>query len=387
MPSALGLTRREWRVVAGGVLLDLAVSPLFAWDVFTPTLGRELAAGDAGLAAVFSVGLAAFTVGVLFGGRAADVTAPRRLALVTAAGAGTGLLVSAAADTLAVLIAGYGVVFGGVTGLGYITAVRVAGTVTRRRGLALGLVVSAYAAGAIVVAPVAAALLDVVGRRWTFVVLAGAVIGCLLAAAALVPGSAGTRTAAGKGPRTGKAATALSRRTAMLWLAFGLGSVPALGAFAHAGDIAGDPAAPAVAVALLSAGNLAGRLLGGPLSDHVGRPAALHACNATLVAMCVVLALTGPGVLVLAALFVLGTQYGALSALTPAATADIVATERYGSTYGFVFSGWGIAGLGSPVAMAWLAGAADFQLVFAAAAGVAVLAWAATAGFTRGRRR
>lgn len=395
----LGLTRREWRAVAGAVLLDLAVSPLFAWDVFTPVLGRELEAGDAALASVFSVGLVAFTVGVLFGGRAADMVAPRRLALLTAAGAGMGLTASAVAGTLAVLVVGYGIVFGGVTGLGYVTAVRVAGTVSARRGLALGLVVSAYAAGTIIVAPAAAALLTSVGRRWTFVVLAGLIVGCLLAAAVLVPGSPGSdasarpctgfrarpRAGAGGGSalRIGSWGDGVSRRTGALWLLFGLGSAPALGAFAHAGDVAGNPAAPAVAVALLSAGNLAGRLLAGPLSDHVGRPAALHANAAILVVVCLVLAVGGDGVLALAALLVLGTQYGALSALTPAATADLVPAERYGSTYGFVFSGWGVAGLASPVAMAWLAARGDFRLVFVVATGVAVLAWAVTAAFTR----
>ena len=55
----------HWRPIAGAVLLDLAVSPLFAWAVFTPRLSRELGVDQPALATVFSVGLAAFTVGVL----------------------------------------------------------------------------------------------------------------------------------------------------------------------------------------------------------------------------------------------------------------------------------------------------------------------------------
>ena len=381
--TVLGLTRREWRAVAGAVLLDLAVSPLFAWDVFTPVLGRELPAGDTGLAAVFAIGLAAFTVGVLFGGRAADTVSPRLLALLTGLGAGAGLVVSAFAGALGVLLVGYGVVFGGATGLGYVTAVRVAGTVSSRRGLALGLVVSAYAGGTIVVAPVAAALMASVGRRWTFAFLAAFLVASLVAAAALLP--AARPRAGGRRPPRHTGATPVRRggdgwRVAALGSLFGLGSAPALAAFAHAGEIAG---AAAAAVALLSAGNLAGRLLAGPLSDRVGRPAALHANAALLLAACVALAVSRDGGLALVSLLVLGTQYGALSALTPAATADLVPAARYGRTYGFVFTGWGIAGLASPVAMAWLAAAGGYGLAFGLASGVAALAWAATAAFAR----
>ena len=178
---------RTRRALTGAVLLDLAVSPLFAWNVFTDSLRRDLGASDALLAGVFSVGLLAFCLGVLIGGRVADTTSPRRLALTTLVGTVAGLLGTAAASSVSVLFVTFGVLVGGSTGLGYATAVRVAGTVPSRRGLALGVVVSAYAAGTAVLAPVASALLTVVGRAWTFVVLAVALGAALALAAVLVP--------------------------------------------------------------------------------------------------------------------------------------------------------------------------------------------------------
>ncbi|MQA15929.1 MAG: hypothetical protein GEV09_17785 [Pseudonocardiaceae bacterium] len=105
------------RAVAGAVLLDLAVSPLFAWDVFTAWIRRDLGVDDALLAGVFSVGLLTFMVGVLVGGRVADSVSPRRLALVTAGGTVVGLLGSAAATSVAAMIVAFGVVLGGSTGL------------------------------------------------------------------------------------------------------------------------------------------------------------------------------------------------------------------------------------------------------------------------------
>lgn len=366
------------RAVAGAVLLDLAVSPLFAWDVFTGSLRRDLGAGDTLLAGVFSVGLAAFMVGVLVGGRLADVVPPRRLALVTLVGTVAGLLGCAAATSVLALVSAFGVVLGGSTGLGYATAVRVAGTVASRRGLALGLVVSAYALGTAVLAPVAAALLGAVGRAWTFVLVAGVMGGVLAVAAALVPGEPSDphpRARRGRG-RPGRAVVAL-------WAAFGLGAAPALAAFAQAGALAGTPDAVAAAVGVLAVGNVVGRLVAGPLSDRVGRSAALHGNGAVLLLACLPLAAGSRGPVALAALGLLGTQYGALSALVPAATADVVPRHRFGTAYGLVFTGWGLAGLLAPVAAASAAAGIGYPGVYRYFLAVAVLSWACVAAYSR----
>ena len=369
------------RALTGAVLLDLAVSPLFAWDVFTASLRGDLGADDTGLAGVFSVGLVAFMAGVLVGGRVADTVAPRRLALVTAAGTVGGLLGSAVAPSLTAMMLAFGVLLGGATGLGYATAVRVAGTVRSGRGMALGLVVSAYAIGTAVLAPVAAALLVAVGRAATFALLAGALGIVLVVAAVLVPGRAAHPRAVRRGPLRPLRPRRPSGPVVALWLAFGLGSAPALAAFAQAGRLVGTAGAVALAVTLLNAGNFIGRLAAGPLSDLVGRSVALHVNSAVLLVACLPLALNAGGPVALAALFLLGTQYGALSTLTPAATSDVVPRERFGATYGLVFTGWGIAGLLAPVAAASLAAAIGYGGVYRAFLVVAVLSWTCVAWY------
>ncbi len=268
-------------------------------------------------------------LGVLIGGRVADTTAPRRLALTALVGTVAGLLGTAAASSVGVLFVTFGVLVGGSTGLGYATAVRVAGTVPSRRGLALGVVVSAYAAGTAVLAPVASALLS--GGRPRVDLRR--------------PGRRARRGPRRRGGGSfppsdrhpiGRTTPSSRRRrpsaaVVTLWAAFGLGSAPALAAFAQAGSLVGSAGSVALAVVLLNVGNLAGRLGAGPLSDRIGRRTALHADSALLVLACVPLATGATGPLALVALLLLGLQYGALSALTPAATGDVVPAERFGS--------------------------------------------------------
>lgn len=369
-------TSRWWhkeapRAIAGATLLDLAVSALFVWDVFTGELGRELGVGQPSLAVVFSVGLAAFTAGVLVGGRAADLVAPRRLGLITAAGVVAGLLGCAAARSLAALVVTFGLLLGAAAGLGYATAIRVAGTASARRGLVLGIVVSAYAAGTIIIAPIATALLDAVGVTWTFVTLAAGIGVTALTGAWLVPSSAPEPSRQPEGHRG-----AVMRGTVpMLWLVFGLGSAPGLAAFANAGEIAGRPTAAALAIPLLSAGNFAGRLIAGPASDRIGRTPALHINTALLALTCAILATVELHPVTLIALLALGTQYGALSALVPAAVSDSTAQQDFGTNYGVVFTGWGIAGLTAPVAAAATAHHTGWNVPFLAFTGIALLTW------------
>ncbi|MFB9727979.1 MFS transporter [Haloechinothrix salitolerans] len=247
--------------------------------------------------------------------------------------------------------------------------------------------VSAYAAGAVILAPIADWLLGAVGREGTFMVLASGLGLVLLGAAALLPGT--SAAVPGHGASTDSAAPVphgFARAVPALWALFSLGSLPALVAFAHAGAFAGDPALVVTAVALLNAGNVIGRLAAGPLDDVIGYPAALHGTALLLLAALLALLPEGLPVLALPALFALGAQYGALSVLTPVATADAVPAARFGTSYGVVFSGWGVAGLAGPITAAVLASHAGQQAVVAALTVVGILAWAAVLWVTPSRR-
>jgi OFA family oxalate/formate antiporter-like MFS transporter len=210
------------RALLGAVLLDLAVSPLFAWDVLTESLQRDLGTTSASLTVVFSVGLLSFMGGVLIGGWAADRIAPRRLAIVTAVGTVLGLAGSAVVGSVALMVVAFGVLVGASTGLGYATAVRGAGTVQSGRGRALGLVVSAYAVGTDGLAPTAAALLESIGRTGTFLVLAAGLSVVLVVAVLLVPGQAPESDPVKRRDPVGPAGW--TPPVVALWLAFGLGS-------------------------------------------------------------------------------------------------------------------------------------------------------------------
>lgn len=358
------------RRIAGAVLLDLAVSPLFVWNVFAQPIARQIGATSTQTSLVFSVALVAFSVGVIAGGRLADVMAPRRLAVISAIGMLTGLGLSAGVSSLWLIVLGFGCLQGLAAGLGYATAVHEAGLINR--GLIMALVVSAYGAGSAALAPPVAWIVEHHGYASAFAMLAVLSTGICVLAALLLPGS--PPASAQHTPAENSDSPAGQRRLiTLLWLMFGLASAPGLAAFAIAGQISGGAAAGAVAA--VSLGNLGGRLLAGPMTDHLGMRPTLHGFFLLLVVASALLIGVDSYWLIWAILLAVGTHYGALSTLTPLATRAGVPAHSFGRAFGLVFSAWGLFGLAAPAAGAALIAHGERPFVAAAMLACGLSSW------------
>ncbi|MGY1679162.1 MFS transporter [Geodermatophilus sp. SYSU D01176] len=337
------------RLVASGVLANLAVGTLFAWSLVASPVVAAVGAPRGSGPAVFALALGVFTLVLLGVGRLLARVGPRRLLAAAALSAGAGLGVTAAVPWRGAPWLGVGLLFGAANGLAYGVAVALASRVpAARRGTASGLVVGAYAAGPVLLGLLSPHVLPAVGWRTCLAVLAVVVAGLLALAAALVPGGAGMDRHPGPPgepvPRTTVGA---------LWVLFAGGAAPGLVVFAVAAPLASasglGAGAAGAAVSLLGLGNLAGRLGAGWWSDRVGRVPALATALATTAVALAGLAVEVAPVVVLTALLVVGLAYGAVSALVPALTADRVGPRAFPAAYGRVFTSWGCAGLLAPL--------------------------------------
>jgi MFS family permease len=373
--------RRTSRVVIAGLLASGAAGTLFAWSVVASAAAAELGAGAAGAAAVFGVGLASFTTAVLVAGPMVDRSSPRVLLFGAAGLCGTGLLTAAVAPTLGVVGAGVGVLFAAGSGLAYLVALRVAAGVDRARALVIGVVVAGYAAAPVLLGGVGPPLVQQTGWRPALAGLAAAVAALLLLSAAVSPARPAGRVPPAAGP-----AHRGWQAPALLWLVFGCGCAPGLAAFAHAvelGDEVGlPPAAAGLGLVALSTGNLAGRLVAGAAAAWRGVLMAMAGCLVAQALALTAASTASSRAVLVAALGVVGLGYGGLSALVPAATAELLGANAFGRLYGRVFTGWGLAGLVAPVLAARVAADAGWAAtlrwalvpVVVAAIGLAVLA-------------
>ena len=354
-----------WRIVAAAFLvLFTAYGAQYSFGVFFAALLDEFGWSRAGLAGVFSLYAAAYSVFAFPAGRLTDRWGPR--AVITAGGVFLGVALAAMAGVTR-LWQPY-VLYGLVAAIGMGTAyVPCSSTVVkwfaRRRGLAVGLAGSGGSVGTFALPPLAQWLVSAVGWRTAYVVFGAAVLATLATVARVMrrdPESMGLHPdgvpeapgALVPGVRLG-----VALRAPALWLlgiALTATWIPVFIPLVHlvslARDLGHGPATGAWLVSALGAGAVAGRLTMGPISDRIGRkPALVFGTAAQAVAFLAYAEVASVHGLA-AATLAFGYSYGAVSTLFPAAVADSFGRSAAGAIVGFLFMSAGSMAAWGPLA-------------------------------------
>src|SRR5437879_12612779 len=90
----------RWRVVAGGVSMNLALGSLYAWSVFVLPLEKEFGWTRAQTSWVFTIAVVVFAASFVLAGRIQDTRGPRICAAIGGTLAGAGVLLSSITSSL-----------------------------------------------------------------------------------------------------------------------------------------------------------------------------------------------------------------------------------------------------------------------------------------------
>jgi len=138
----------------------------------------------------------------------------------------------------------------------------------------------------------------------------------------------------------------------LMWFMYGFGSVAGLMIIGHMAIIAKMQAGIAwgfVFVSILAIFNAGGRIIGGFLSDKIGRTQTLLLMFAVqAVNMLCFSSYKTVGMLIVGIAFA-GIAYGSLLAIFPPITFDFFGLKNGGVNYGCLFTSWGIAGVVGPI--------------------------------------
>ena len=339
--------------ITAALLLNPALGSLYAWSVFLAPLELAIGATRAEISVVFSVAMIAFTVGTAAAPITYALASPWKLVLGAAAMAAAGLYVASTADTLYLVIVGYGLMFELGAGFSYSVMLQIINlAMPRRRGLANGLGITAFAAGSILLAVVFDFTIPEIGPRGTFAAMGAAFIAVGGAAAML------TRLSGVSLPRwsSGRRMTQNPTLRIVIWLCFFLGATSGVMAIGHAATVVvsfgGTAALGLMGAVFVNIGNAGGRLGGGWLCDFW--PLRRVATLAHLLAMCAFLAaLAAPSpATAIVAVAGAGLSYGLISSTYVTALSIFFGVENFGRNFAMLMTAWAMAGLSGP----WLAG-------------------------------
>ena len=308
----------------------------------------EFGAGRGAAAALFSLtSLLYFALGGVTGA-AADRFGARRVLLVGAAAMAIGLVGTARAGSLGMALVSYGVGVGIGIACAYVPMVALVGAwFERDRTLALGVAVAGIGVGTLALPPAAAALIEAIGWRSTYLVLAG-LGGTVLALCAIVA-AAPPRVEHPRGTGVGRTLRAADFR--WLYLSTALLSTGLFVPFVHLASYAEErgiaPVPAAGLIGAIGAASIAGRLALGAIAGVAGLLRAYQGCFVAMAAsFCLWWAAGSSYAVLLAFAILLGLGYGGFVALSPAVVAARFGVERLGSVLGLLYTS---AGMGSAV--------------------------------------
>jgi MFS family permease len=351
-----------WLVVLAaycGAMVGFGSLLVFTFSIFVKPLSGAFGWSRESISAAF--GFAALTVAACSPalGHWLDRFGPRRvilpcMAVFGVAFASLGLLTPHLAHLYAAFVV-LGVVGNGTTQMGYSRAVST--WFDRRRGLALALVMAGVGTGAMLLPPLAQAIISAYGWRAAYLVLGLLVLllGLPLTARFVRErprqGGAGDIALHGASVREGV-------RSRVFWILVGtlmLSSVSVNGAIAHLSPLLTDrgvsASSAALAASMLGMASFVGRLLTGFLLDRFFGPR-VGFCLCTAAAGGILLlaraGATAPGI---AAAVLIGLGVGAEADLTPYLLTRYFGLRSFSTLYGFTWTAYAIAGAAGPVWM------------------------------------
>jgi MFS family permease len=362
--------------------IHLSIGQAYAWSVFKTPLEKSLGITGTQSALPFQLGIVMLGLSAAVLGTTVERRGPRWAMFMSLVCFCSGLLISAAgvwAGQYWVVVVGYGLVGGIGLGIGYISPVS---TLIKwfpdRPGMATGIAIMGFGGGALIASPWSTSMLTAFGNTSTsgigkaFLVhgLAYAVfmtVGVLLIRLPSKEFEAKKAEFAKDKPKATVAHNVSANNAIktpqfwLLWVVLCFNVTAGIGILEKAAPMLVDffkesstPVATAAAtgfVALLSAANMAGRIVWSSTSDLVGRKNIYRVylgVGALLYLLLLTFGSTSVPLFVIGAMVIL-SFYGAGFATVPAYLRDLFGTYQVGAIHGRLLTAWSVAGVLGPL--------------------------------------
>jgi predicted MFS family arabinose efflux permease len=340
-----------------GVMFSFGSLLVFTFSVFLKPLTEEFGWSREQVSVAF--GIAAMTVALASPmlGRLLDRLSPRPIVLICflvfgCAFASLSLLTPHLWHLYATFVV-IGIVGNGTTQMGFSGAV--SSWFTRRRGMALAVVMAGTGIGSMVLPPLAQALISNVGWRGAYLVLGGMVLLAGLPLTALFlrrrVQEVAVRTAS-------SSSVADALRTRIFWILVGtlfLSSIAANGAITHLAALLTDrgikPAQAALVASALGGASFAGRLITGALLDRFFGPWGAFLLLTVMAGGILLLARADTLAAGMTAAILIGFGLGGEADVTPYLLSRYFGLGSFSTLYGLTWTFYAVAGGIGPVVL------------------------------------
>ncbi|MDE0583176.1 OFA family MFS transporter [Planococcus sp. A6] len=375
-------TKNRWLIALSAIAIQLSIGAAYAYSVYTKPISETMGWSPTEITYAFTIMMALGGISAAFFGGFVEKNGPRKSAMVAAflfglgqAGAGFATQI----DSLVLFLLTYGFMSGMGLGVGYIAPIS---TLVKwfpdRRGLATGMAVMGFGAGALITAPVAASLIASVGVTTTFYILGiSYFILISLGASYIAPPPEGfmpkgmeADLASGKkvmkkdlAQLTARQAVK-TRRFWMLWTMMLINVSAGIMIISVASPMAQElvgltAAGAATLVGIMGIFNGGGRLGWAAISDYIGRPTVfMMFFIIQIVAFVMLPGITNVIIFQVFILLIVSCYGGGFSNL-PAFIGDMFGTRQLGAIHGYLLTTWSLGGIIGPAIVSQVYAAAN----------------------------
>ncbi|MBM7570836.1 OFA family oxalate/formate antiporter-like MFS transporter [Aquibacillus albus] len=371
------MKKNRWLIALSAIAIHLSIGSIYAYSVFKEPLSDAYGWDATGVSFSFTIAIFFLGLSTAIFGRFVEKYGPRISAFVAAVlfsggmiGAGFFLSI----ESLYGFYFTYGAIGGIGLGIGYISPVS---TLVKwfpdRRGLATGMAVFGFGAGALIAGPLAEWLMSTVGIPFTFYSLGiGYFILMALGASYIVkppedwkPASMKEKTEEGET----RVKQDLSQMTAneaiktgrfwMLWWMMLINISAGIMLISVASPMAQEKVgmtaiAAATMVGIMGLFNGGGRVGWAAISDYIGRANVYIIFFVVQLIFFLILPYTTNALLFQIIIFIILTIYGGGFASLPAFIGDLFGTKQLGAIHGYLLTAWSTAGILGPMAVAYI---------------------------------
>jgi len=367
-----GTQKKANVVLIAGILFNLTIQVLYVWSLLKDVMMQPEAEGgwgwtsqQAGLP--YTLAIIFFAVGVLIGGRVQDRIGPRWVATVGGAMVGLGLVLSGLVGNSPVGVTiGYGVVTGLGIGFGYgsILPACLKWFHPSRKGLIGGLVLGGFGLASVHYAIITTGLLNNLNVQNTMLYIGIAVTVISVIAAQFVRNPPSDYVPALSNKDNQPAAVKKvaidfqwkemlkTKRFYLIFILFLFSAsmgLMILGNLARIANIQAGVTNAVFLISLIAVMNALGRIIGGFLSDKIGRSNTLFIAIVLQMLNMVGFIFYQNFIVLTFGFILVGLCFGTFLAVFPALTADQYGLKNYGINYGIVYLAYGLAGVVAPV--------------------------------------
>lgn len=363
--------KNRWLIALSAIAIHLSIGAAYAYSVYTNPIRDTMGWSTTEITLAFTLMMALAGIAAAFFGPFVEKNGPRRSAMLAAVlfGAGqAGAGLSVAVDQPVMFILTYGLMSGLGMGIGYIAPVS---TLIKwfpdRRGMATGMAVMGFGAGALITAPVAASLMNSVGVQMTFYILGISYFVLMLAGASYIapPPKDWMPAQMKKDIATGKKVVkrdleqlsareaVRTRRFWMLWTMMLINTTAGIMIISVASPMSQEvvglsAAAAATMVGIMGIFNGGGRLVWAAASDYLGRPNVFLIFFVLQVTAFILFPNITNILLFQAFIFLVVSCYGGGFSNLPAFIGDLFGTKQLGQIHGYLLTTWSMGGILGP---------------------------------------